>query len=147
MFRIWIKHWPTLLTFCPELIFYSLFFSFWYSTKMAEPEKIVIISWITSFDNVQLWLKQISIESQMANMLLCTSIHTPREELFELAQSFQDTLEKLYIKEHLTADGTSGPYILISAETCRCCCLRDSDSQFWGVAEHEGSEWSGKNSE
>ena len=58
------------------------------------------------------FFRTMTVTYVQAKMLLCTSIHTPREELFELARSFQDTSEVLYIKEHLMAvcdGGRTGP--------------------------------------
>ena len=44
---------------------------------------------------------------------------TAKEELFEGARTFQDSLEASKSK---IIQRATGPYILIIAKTCRCCC-------------------------
>ena len=50
------------------------------------------------------------VQAKLANILRlpCTSIHTPREKMIERAQLYQDTLEKLYVKER-PSGGTIHP--------------------------------------
>jgi hypothetical protein len=47
--------------------------------------------------------------SVQTNILLCTLIHTPREEMIEQAQLYRDTLRQLLVKEHPTSSGTIHP--------------------------------------